>query len=196
MKQRLSLPENPFIKDYELPKNLYLDKGNRYFPIDKKYLNNETSSLFKSLGLEVGGIIVFKKHQFGISPIHTDILLEKKQWTIWNAAVNYNLTKSRSKMMWFETSLNKVYPIHTHSYQPLDYYLSGIHYGKQSNKDYRDSSFKLLDEEDIQAPTLVRTDVPHTTINLDNIDRICASVRFKNNYTFDELKKKFKEFLI
>lgn len=196
MKQRLSLPENPFIKDYKLPDNLYSKNDNTYYPIDKIYVTDETRSLFNNLGLEIDGIIVFKKHSGGVSPIHTDIMLDKNRWKIWHAAINYNLTKSKSKMMWFETDLKPAYPTNIHFDQPLDYNLSGIHYGDRSNRNYRSTGFKLIEEDDIQHPTLVRTDVPHTTINLDTSDRICASIRFKNNYSFDQLKEIFREYLL
>lgn len=194
MKQKLSLPQNPFVDNFLISPILYRDRQNRYCSIDSKYINKKTSSIFDNLGLEVGGIIIFKKHQHGISPIHRDILLEDNKWTVWRSAINYNLTEAKSKMMWFETSLEEVYPKRT--YRLADYDLSGIHYDKWSNSCFNDPNFNLIDEEDIQNPTLVRTDVPHTTINLDAKDRLCASIRFKINYTFDELLSKFKEFLL
>lgn len=196
MKQILALPDNPFSNKFVIPQILYVDTRNRYCPVDVKFINEKTLFIFKKLNLEIGGIIVFKKHTNGISPVHTDILFEKDEWSIWNCAVNYNLTGARSKMMWFETSLEQCYPINSKMHKSTDYILSGIHYGKRLNADYTSSSFKLIDEEEIIKPTLVRTDVPHTTINLDDKDRICASIRFKINYSFNELLEKFKEMLV
>lgn len=192
MKKTLSfLPENPFIQSFSVPGVLYTNRRNRYYPVDANLVNNKTKEIFDSIDLKIGGIIIFKKHTNGISPVHTDLLLMNKVWVKWNAAVNYNLTGSESKMMWFKTDLEEIYMNTLTAGQPLEYNLSGVHYGKIGNCSTTCSDFTLIEEDNIKFPTLVRTDVPHTVVNLDSKDRICASIRFTHNYTFQELLEKF-----
>lgn len=195
MFQELNLPCNPLIKDFKVPEVLYTDRINKYYPIDKKNISNEIKNIFNELGLVIGGVIIFKKHQNGISPIHTDVLLVDSRWVRWHAAINFNLTSAQSKMMWFETKLQELYPETANLSQPLEYNLSGIHYGKRGNSNVNSVDFSLIGSCSITSPTLVRTDIPHTTINLDSKDRLCASIRFSNNYTYQELLEKFQGFI-
>jgi hypothetical protein len=192
MKKTLSfLPENPFIETFSVPDVLYTDRRNRYYPVDIKLVNDKTKEIFDSIDLKIGGIIIFKKHTNGMSPVHSDLLLVDNVWVRWNAAVNYNLTGSESKMMWFKTDLEEICIDKIKVDQPIEYNLSGIHYGKIGNSNTTCADFTLIEEDNIRFPTLVRTDVPHTAINLDSKDRICASIRFNYNYTFQELSEKF-----
>jgi hypothetical protein len=192
MKKTLSfLPENPFIESFSVPDVLYTDRKNRFYPVDNNLVNSKTKEIFDSIDLKIGGIIIFKKHTDGMSPVHSDLLLVNNNWVKWNAAVNYNLTGSESKMMWFKTDLEEIYIDKIKVDHPIEYNLSGIHYGKWGNSNIDTVYFTLIEEDNIKFPTLVRTDVPHTVVNLDSKDRICASIRFNYNYTFQELLEKF-----
>lgn len=194
MFRELNLPLDPLIKNFKVPEVLYTDRKNRYYPIDKKNINDETKNIFDRLELEIGGIIIFKKHENGISPIHSDILLVNNQWVRWHAAINFNLTSAYSTMMWFETKLQELHPETVNLTQPLEYNLSGIHFGKWGNSDFKNDDFSLVGTCNIKSPTLVRTDIPHTTINLDSKDRLCVSIRFFDNYTYQELLGKFSNY--
>lgn len=191
MFQELDLPIDPLVKDFQLPEILYTDRKNRYYPIDKKNINDEIKNIFDRLGLIIGGIIIFKKHENGMSPVHSDILLVNNQWVRWHAAINFNLTSADSKMIWFETKLQELHPVTANLSQPLEYNLSGIHYGKWGNSYVNNRDFSLIGSCNITSPTLVRTDIPHTTVNYDSRDRLCASIRFADNYTYQELLEKF-----
>lgn len=191
MFQELDLPINPLVKNFQLPEILSRDRKNRYYPIDAKNINEHTTKFFDDLGLTIDGVVIFKKHQNGTSPIHSDILLINNCWIKWHAAINYNLTSAESNMMWFETKLPELYPAGRDFSQPMEYNLAGIHYGRWENKDINGKDFSLIGSCNIISPTLVRTDIPHTTVNYDSRDRLCASIRFFNNYTYQELLEKF-----
>jgi hypothetical protein len=191
MFQELDLPINPLVEDVQFPEFLFRDRRNRYYPIDKKNINEQTKKIFDDLDLTIGGVIIFKKCQNGISPIHSDILLVNDRWIKWHAAINYNLTSADSNMTWFETKLQEIYPTRRNLSQPLEYNLSGIHYGYQGNKYVSNTDFSLIGNCKLTAPTLIRTDIPHTTVNLDSRDRLCASIRFTDNHTYQELLEKF-----
>jgi hypothetical protein len=193
---QLNLPVDPFIEDFEIPEILYLNKKNRYYPVDKENINDQTKKIFDEIQLTIGGIIIFKKHKNGISPVHSDILLVDRQWIKWHAAINYNLTSAYSKMMWFETKLQELHPKTANLSQPLEYNLSGIHYGRWENRDMHKEDFSIIASCGLTTPTLVRTDIPHTTVNLDNKDRLCASIRFNNNYTYEQLLAKFSNYVL
>ncbi len=195
MFQELNLPFNPLTKDFKVPEVLNTGRKNKYFPIDKKNINDEIKSIFNGLGLVIGGVIIFKKYKNGISPIHSDVLLVGTQWIRWHTAINFNLTSAYSKMMWFETKLQELHPKTVNFSQPLEYNLSGIHYGKWGNSNIDSVDFSLVGSCNITSPTLVRTDIPHTTVNLDSKDRLCASIRFTDNYTYQELLEKFQGFI-
>jgi len=86
MFQELDLPINPLVEDVQFPEFLFRDRRNRYYPIDKKNINEQTKKIFDDLDLTIGGVIIFKKCQNGISPIHSDILLVNNRWIKWHAA--------------------------------------------------------------------------------------------------------------
>jgi len=193
MKKVLNLPLNPLVDSFKAPRFLYIDNRNRYFPIDLGFVNKETLDIFEELNLKIGGVVLFKKHPNGISPIHTDVLKVDDTWVKWHAAINYNLTAAVSKMMWFNTSLPEIYPSFLgQTVQPKEYNLSGIHYGENNNANTESKDFSLIEEFQLIQPTLVRTSIPHTTINMDDKVRLCASIRFTDNYTFEELLEKFE----
>ena len=193
MFQELDLPANPLVEGFQPPVGLFKDRKNRYYPVDKKNINEQTKKIFDELGLTVGGIIIFKKCQNGMSPVHSDLLLMNDRWIKWHAAINYNLTTADSNMTWYETKLKEIYPSDINSNQPLEYNLSGIHYGYLGNRNINCPDFSLIGSCRLTKPTLLRTDIPHTTVNLDSRDRVCASIRFANNYTYQELLEKFSK---
>lgn len=191
--QKLSILDNPLVEDYILPDQLF-HKRNVYFTIRKEMINSDALSLFDNLGLIIGGVIVFRKPPLGKSPIHTDILLTTDGWTVWKSAVNF--TNSKAEMTWYETALEPIVPFPQKLRNQNDYRLSGIHYGRRENKDLSNGDFKILHEEFIYTPAIVATDIPHSVVNLSDEERVCISIRFKENYSFLELKEKFKNYLV
>lgn len=193
--QKLSILDNPLVEDYILPDQIF-HKRNVYFPISKEMINSDALSLFDNLGLVIGGVIVFRKPPLGKSPVHTDVLLTTDGWTVWKSAVNFNLTNSTAEMTWYETALEPSVPPPQKLRNQTNYRLSGIHYGRRENKDLSNGDFKILHEESIYTPAIVATDIPHSVVNLSSEERVCISIRFKENYSFLELKEKFKNYLV
>lgn len=189
----LNLPENPLKSDFVLPEFLTFDDKNRYIPIDVSWIEANTKQMFEDCGLQIGGIIIFKKPHGGISPIHTDILKVDNNWIVWNCAINYNISSSNSKMLWFKSSAKQL--ISNISDQPDHYVLSGIHYGTFGNKDIYSKEFEIIEKHQITKPSLVRTHIPHTVINNDNHDRICLSIRFSENPSYEQVYKLMSKYI-
>lgn len=193
--QKLSILNNPLVEDYIFPDQFFHER-NLYLPVSKEIINDKILSLINDLGLVIGGVIVFRKPSLARSPVHKDILLTTTGWTVWKSAVNFNLTHSEAKMIWYETSLQPIVPFPQILRNENDYRLSGIHYGRRGKKIFSSGDFKVIHEETMDTPTIVATDIPHSVINLSNKERVCISIRFKENYSFLDLREKFKNYLL
>jgi hypothetical protein len=159
--------------------------GPTYAYVSNEYINEELLDHFSKLNLTVIGAVLFKKLPGYSNPLHADVVLNNNQWTLWHAAVNWDLTNAESIMEWYSTSEQEVWPKLVESDNP--YLLSGIHYGFLGNRDTTSSTMTLLQSVRVVGPTLVRTDIPHQIKNLDSIDRWSLSIRFDKNHSWNEL---------
>jgi len=184
--KKLNLTDTPLKKEYKFPIHLCTSlKSPTYAYVPEKFISNELNTQLQDVGLEISGIVLFKKLPGYSNPLHTDVVLDGNKWIVWHAAINWDLTDAESIMEWYSSDEKEIWPKVVESDQP--YLLSGIHYGFLGNKDT--SSMHLLESTKITVPTLVRTDVPHQIKNLDNKDRWCLSIRFTINYTWVEIVK-------
>jgi hypothetical protein len=193
----LNLSEHPLIEDFEFPENFNEGMPFKYAPIAKHLIKKEILDQLESLGQEFGGAILFRKAPNAISVLHSDLLFDEGEWKLWHAAINWNLTNAKSRMEWYDAKTDKS----IEEEKPLDwwqknfevpYFLSGIHYEDATHKPKLDpDKFTLLESRNIQGPTLVRTDIPHRIIQMDNIVRWTLSIRLKTNHSWTEALKIF-----
>lgn len=182
----LNLIPNPLKESYVYPDNLCKSlSGPTYAYVSNEYINEELLDNFSKLNLTVIGAVLFKKLPGYSNPLHADVVLTDNKWTLWHAAVNWDLTNAESIMEWYSTSEKEVWPKLVESDKP--YLLSGIHYGFLGNRDTASSTMTLLESVRVVGPTLVRTNIPHQIKNLDSIDRWSLSIRFNKNHSWEEL---------
>ena len=192
---KLNLPLNPTQPNFNVTEDFARYVMFNYLPIEPKALSDDVQEAFNSRGLEIGGVILFRRKTNSYCPAHSDVLWRDGSWMRWNCAVNWNLLQTPSVMQWYQVDLPEVLPNAGLNDQPIEYSLSGIHFGARGNRDH-DQNFHLVAETDLMLPTLVRTDIPHTIKNHDQRDRWCLSVRFKENLTFSQVSEMLKDLVV
>jgi hypothetical protein len=188
----LDLCNTPLKDSYVFPDHLCKSiSGPSYDYVPIEYISDDLKQEFDNLNLTIAGAVIFRKLPKTKNPLHTDIVLENNEWKIWHGAVNWNLSNSDSTMKWYSTTLKEVWPKITETDEP--YFLSGIHYGFLQNRFTNVKGVELIETFKLAKPTLVRTDIPHQIENLENTDRWSLSIRFTDNYEWNDLLKIFQK---
>ena len=119
------------------------------------------------------------------SLIHYDVAFENGAWKKNIAAINWNLTASRSTMCWYDVHGEiEVEPEPNPKDEPPEWYfcLNGVHFGFRRNMDIPEDKITCLESAEIYGATLVRTDIAHAIINADTSGRWALSVRFDPDF--------------
>lgn len=200
---KLRLPENP-IKDMKIIHDTTVSGGyNLVLP--GQVLSDEIMDIFISMGLKPKFVSLFGRNDHdGTNEnrmIHSDIGLNHKgEWQKILFGINWEVTGHENIFCWWDMS--KVKECWPNEPLPKKYdYLNGIHYGKRLNLGVPDGAV-LLEETLIDKPTLVRTDLPHSTVYKpgSNVirNRIGISVRFfeEDFNSWDDVHQFFKPYSI
>ena len=152
-------------------------------------ISDELLLFLKDLSLVPNLALVFtssKSEQSpGISPrsgkvwVHTDLLWSSDQWCKIPCGINWELTPSVTEFIWWDTKdAEECYPENELYGRKKTF--QGIHYGNRNNIEFSD--FEKLESVQLRmdAPCLVRTDIPHSVTyqSTSSLPRIGLSLRF------------------
>ena len=167
-------PISPLIDGFEFPSAKL-----GYYVYDDSIINSHVRDYYlKLLGLNISIAILFCRPPRAPGPnphipwpkdarenqgfIHSDISWVDGHWERFYYAVNYEVSSSVSKLTWWETTDEEVYPPDP---DPPTFYdkLHGIHFGQRSNLDPLHSGYKKIDSLEVgNFPVLINTIVPHS----------------------------------
>ena len=161
-----------------------------------QYLNTELLQVFEKLQVDVS-IMLFLGYPDNRplnQQMHVDIQFDGTQWQPVCCALNWEFNLSYITMSWYENSANLLSIEPPVAVSRTGMY-SGRHFGHRGNKST--DGFTLLDTycPTMDAPVLIRTDVPHKVImHPKESRRLCLSLRFSNIHTWEHAQKIFKNF--
>lgn len=180
---RLDLPNNP-LSNVTIPLNPEHSVGGVVYPQSKDIINQQTIDIFASVGLEVDCCIIFLRKPAKANPerrnqniVHRDFKFIGDQIQPWHYGVNYELHGGSSVLSWWD--VNNV-PLKYPTKNTNNVKLCTIMYGDMNNP-FNDD-YQLLESVEMSSiPTLVNTDIPHSTNYYDRRKRsLSLSIRFTN----------------
>lgn len=181
--KKLNLPNNPLKNSKEISQRNITGGYNIVLP---DVLTDEVLDTFNGLGLRPKMVVLFGKNVKEVKPedrmIHSDVALDKtieQQWRKLVAGVNWEIEGSYNDFFWYDMAgIKECWPNEVLSSGSKFIYLNGIHYGERFKMGIP-NNIKILDKATIDGPTLVRTDIPHSTLyNNPTTTRVGVSVRF------------------
>jgi hypothetical protein len=201
--KKLNLPANPLKNSKEISQRNITGGYNIVLP---DVLTDEVLDIFTSLGLRPKMVVLFGKNVKEVKPedrmIHSDVALDKtieSQWRKLVAGVNWEIEGSYNDFFWYDmTGIKECWPDEEAKVMIKFNYLNGIHYGERFKMGIPGTA-KILDKTTIDGPTLVRTDIPHSTLyNNPTTARVGVSVRFFEedfNHSWDNALEKFSSII-
>jgi hypothetical protein len=198
--KKLNLPANP-LKDSKSVTQLTITAGYN-IALPEKVLTDEVIDIFKSAGLRPKMVVLFGRGDGNSAPsnrlIHTDVAFDQTvpgKWRKLVAGVNWEIEGSVNDFYWYDmTGIKECWPDEELGIGSKFNYLNGIHFIERLKMGIPESA-KLLDQTSIDGPTLVRTDIPHTTLYKNTTtNRVGVSVRFHEedfNHSWEDALVKF-----
>ena len=202
--KKLNLPANPLKNSKEISQRTINGGYNLALPGD--VLTTEILDIFKGLELRPKMVVLFGRGDNTSSPkdrmIHSDVALDKTvpgQWRRLVAGINWEIEGSFNEFYWYDMSgIKECWPDEEAKVMIKFNYLNGIHYGERFKMGIPDTA-KILDKTTIDGPTLVRTNIPHSTLyNNTTTARVGVSVRFFEedfNHSWDNALEKFSSII-
>lgn len=201
--RRLRLSNNPIADFFDIDQYAYTKRLLRYSQVmfPKDILKNEILNDLHSIGLDVSHTVLFSKptgRREDVSMMHTDINWDynEKKWVKELFSVNWELTNTQTRLSWWKTSRQEVFP------EFIDSAISpeGIHYGDRFLLGiFPDTDIRLDSLLMTNSPVLLKTNEPHTVDVLPNDlinTRLSLSVRFKNKFKdWDSVLEKFNSII-
>jgi len=162
----------------------------------EQYLNIDLLKIFEQLQLDINVILFlgFPDNRSFDQALHVDIEFDGGQWQPMCCAINWEFNLSYITMSWYENSINLLQIEPAIDVSQTGMY-RGRHFGHRGNKST--DGFTLLDTyyPTMDAPVLIRTDVPHKVImHPKESRRLCLSLRFSNIHTWEHAQKIFENF--
>lgn len=176
---KLNLKSNPVSKNPIFDLSTPIASGYKILRPDF-ILSNEIMEEFKSMGLKTKFVVLFGRNDTSSSlddrMIHADVCrTDEGIWKKLLFGINWEITGSYNEFFWWDMSaVPEVWP----EEDTPKAILNGIHYKSRGFLGIPDRAVKL-DQVIIDGPTLVRTDIPHSTVYTNNgRNRLGLSVRF------------------
>ena len=194
---KLNLPNNP-LKNVRAP-GIQLPMKHMFRALPPKdFLTDELLDKFNEMGLTPKHIMLFgsniKTANINDRLIHTDLHMdntENLKRSIFG--INWEILGGRNEFYWWDIGpLKEVWPTVSNTKTVLN----GIHYGFRYNRGVPNCATKL-DQTFIDGPTLVRTNIPHSTeYHNDHHNRLGISVRFDETdfNTWEDVLEKLKPY--
>ena len=202
--KKLNLPSNPLKDSKEVSQRIITMGYNIVLP--EEVLTSEILDCFKNIGLRPKMVVLFGKNTKEVKPadrmIHSDVALDKtiqQQWRKLVAGVNWEIEGSYNDFFWYDMGeIKECWPDEILYSGSKFNYLNGIHYGERFKMGIPGTA-KILDKTTIDGPTLVRTDIPHSTLyNNPTTTRVGVSVRFHEedfDHSWDTALEKFESLI-
>ena len=194
---KLNFPKNP-IKDILAPE-IQSPILHAFRPISPRdHLTDEVYDKFNEIGLIPQYVFLFgsnrRRSTLTNRMIHTDLHIGKTgEWEKFIFGINWEINGSHNEFYWWDTSSAKeVWP----SKNTPKVSLNGIHYGHRMKLGVPEG-VKKLDQTVIDGPTLIRTNVAHSTeYHNENQNRLGITVRFdeSNFNNWEEVLEKLKPY--
>jgi hypothetical protein len=194
---KLNFPKNP-IKDIQAPE-IQVPILHAYRSISPRaHLTDEVYDLFNEIGLKPQYVFLFgsnrKRSTLPNRMIHTDLHIGKTgKWEKFIFGINWEINESHNEFYWWDmSSVEEVWP----EEDTPKILLNGIHYGQRTKLGVPDG-VKKLDQTVIDGPTLIRTNIPHSTEYYnENYNRLGISIRFdeSNFNNWEDVLKKLKSY--
>jgi hypothetical protein len=207
----LNLPQVPVRNmDILLKYNKWTDAGYHIWKYPRFYLNDEFLMALNRLGVSPGYIVFFTNdHEKSLDDrvIHTDLVTRKDprviktlngaEWRPATFGINFEVTGSTNDFYWYKMpdTIKPVEPIIPPNTDTFLAWLHGVHYGRRGQTGIPPGSIELANTQVTTKPTLVRADVPHSTsftLNPNGDLRIAASIRFYEDWTWEEACEIFR----
>jgi hypothetical protein len=206
---RLNLPATPVKNAHLIDNYEWTDNGYHIWTRPSYHLSDELLDIFNRTDLIPGYLVFFcEKYSktVGQRMVHTDLVTEEDprlvtqidrttRWRKSSFGINFELYGGLNEFHWYSTpsTTKEVWP--SSDVMPLWYSrLQGIHYGSRKQlgipPDCQEQACTVIDSR----PTLVRTDVPHSTgfeIPSNSNIRLGVSIRFYEPWTWEEAKERF-----
>lgn len=210
--KKLNLPSNPLIDGYDITKLTVNSPGAGQLQptADLSILNQQTLDAFASVGLIPERIYVlgnksFKEDQKDTNATvrcaaHVDLHWVGDQWIPHIFAINYELTPGIHNVYWkfWKVDAMPVLPAHTPPRNFDEEYLQGLHFHARQTGSVPNfgnpADYTIIDEVKLDAPILVRTEIPHS-VHHDNesVQRYAISIRFSHNFkNWEELTQQLE----
>jgi len=171
----LNLPANPIIDwsalKSKLPRNVVMSNKNfagSFSLLDiNKHLTTEVLDTLGHAGITVTHLVVFSNGKSRTNDvermIHSDVKWDREDnsWKSIHCGINWELEGTNLWKWWDMTAYPAVYP--TGPMTPENHILHGIHYERRGRSGVHPNA-RLIEQAYIPGPSLVRTDVPHSTI--------------------------------
>ena len=195
--KKLNLPENPLLDSRAISQS-HIPKPYK-ISTPEEVLTKEVLDIFSSLDLRVKMVVFHGQNNKSPASnqrmIHSDLTYDNTVEGNWRrivSGVNWEIEGSYADFYWFDMSgIKECWPDETAMFKEFN----GIHFGERRQL-WVPENVKLLDSTTLDGPTLVRTDIPHTTkYNNPNTNRVGVSVRFFEedfNYSWAGALEKFK----
>lgn len=204
----LNLPDVP-VADIESLRNSYLDSfGYSICKEPEKVLSTEILTKFSSIGVTPGYLVMFTNTtngEFESRYLHKDRITKQDprkitslagaEWVPANFGINFEVYPNDNTFYWVleKDLVAKNRGVSLDPSQLFRAYLGGTHYDNPNN--VYPAATKVVGSK----PVLIRTDVPHKTtfeIAPDYVRRLGVSIRFYENWSWDEAKNIFKPLFI
>jgi hypothetical protein len=194
---KLNLKSNPVSKNPIFDLSTPIVSGYKILRPDF-VLSNEIMEEFKSMGLKTKFVVLFGRNDTSSSTddrmIHADVCrTDEGIWKKLLFGINWEITGSYNEFFWWDMSaVPEIWP----EEDTPKAILNGIHYKSRGFLGIPDKAVKL-DQAIIDGPTLVRTDVPHSTVYTNNgRNRLGLSVRFDESgfENWEQVLEKFRPY--
>lgn len=154
----------------------------------QELLSDELLQLFDQMQLKVKCLVVFslndKTTVANHRVIHSDVYYTGTEWKHYMCGINWEINCTKNTMFWWDTKdAAAIMPDFIERYHPIFKNLGGVHYIKRGQFGHSDQ-FTCIEETMIEnCPTLVRTDIPHSTLYHSDTDyRVSVSIRFHETW--------------
>lgn len=205
---KLTLPEVPlknvqWIDEYE-----WTSAGYHIWKHPRNHLSDELLDIFDRAGIKPGYLVFFCNDQsknLDDRMVHTDLvtvqdprfvteIVETTPWRRASFGINFELYNGLNHFHWYNEPTTTPALMPTGELPVWNAWLQGIHYGARKQIGIPPDCQEQAQTTISSKPTLVRSDVPHSTdftLAPDQKLRLGVSIRFYEPWTWTEAEAKF-----
>lgn len=213
--QELNLPEIPVLNVEDWLMDKLKDVGYSLHTEPEKVLNDQIINKFRDIGVTPGYITIFTNSNDGVLDnrfTHSDVTSVQDprtltgppyqvKWKTCHFGINFEIYDNENIFNWYKNKDESKFLMPPIIIKTLGQaWLSGIHYGEKRGVGGIPEQLEHVATTSIRGkPTLVRTDVPHNTLYKvppGISHRVGISIRFYENWTWEEALEKFKPLYI